>query len=184
MGNGRMVIENGRAVLEEHSGAGLEAARLRAALATAQQEKAEALALLGKMREALEPFAWWSTRYPDSRAGAVLPPVHTPDTPRMADSFRAAAALSTPAPAALEEMRERVRAEIAKALPEALLSALGEGVSERGGYFDTAPQYDEDGNDVDPNPLVINLDAHGLDLRDVSEATIRAMKEGKDDQSR
>lgn len=69
-----------------------------AALATAQQEKAEALALLGKMREALVRVRLcWDARLPAQDA------VDAVDE-----------ALSRPAPAALEAMRNRVLEEAAE----------------------------------------------------------------------
>ena len=75
-----------------------EADALRAALATAQQEKAEALALLGKMREALVRVRLcWDARLPAQDA------VDAVDE-----------ALSRPAPAALEAMRNRVLEEAAE----------------------------------------------------------------------
>ena len=81
-----------------------EADALRAALATAQQEKAEALALLGKMREArdfvLQAIGDMEERGVDPGYGI--------------DRAWVRAALSTPAPAALEAMRNRVLEEAAE----------------------------------------------------------------------
>ncbi|QDP58743.1 MAG: hypothetical protein GOVbin1573_30 [Prokaryotic dsDNA virus sp.] len=75
-----------------------ESEALRAALASAQQEKAETLALLGEMREALVRVRLcWDARLPAQDA------VDAVDE-----------ALSRPAPAALEAMRNRVLEEAAE----------------------------------------------------------------------
>lgn len=110
-----------------------ESEALRAALATAQQEKAEALALLGMMREALEPFAYESIhRVQDAEA---IPFTGV----KVSDCDRAAAALSTPAPAALEEMRERVAMEHAQAFSAGWEAGRNEALSVRLEWEELAP---------------------------------------------
>lgn len=170
-----MVIENGRAVLEEHSGAGLEAARLRAALASAQQEKAEALALLGKMREALDPWVIWCfLRGKGSKVEKFRPEFWADD---LGEDLRAysEAALATPAPAALEEMRERVAMEHAQAFSAGweagrieALEAAAKVCDERS--WEISPKTAED---VEEFPAWVG---HRMQALDGAAAAIRAMK--------
>ncbi|SFI85033.1 hypothetical protein [Albimonas pacifica] len=102
----------------------LELQNLRAAPTASRRETAEALALVGKMREALEPFSAALDLAQAALKSDVPSPLHVEPLARglivNGALHKTAAALSAPAPAALESMRERIANEATAEMREAL----------------------------------------------------------------